>query len=199
MRHRVPVTSPQVLGMTGIAKEKKCAWLLEHEDHICVNFEKKVGHVLADLFLKACRRNKNPRWVLLENWSSYLGTARSIQGSSRGVTSERRPKSTKEGSLHMSKAQSYGNVRNFEDPVIWVEPRDELSYVERIWLDLVGGSSRYELLSGIEGLCSSHDSELMDQGTILAMKWMIAKLSSQVEASRARKRMRNIEFMGIKS
>lgn len=64
---------------------------------------------------------------------------------------------------------------------------------ERIWLDYVGGPTRYgyaygmpqrafrEFHSELEGLSSSHDDEL--RKTNLDLKHTISKLSSQVESS----------------
>ncbi|MCD7453579.1 hypothetical protein HAX54_021449 [Datura stramonium] len=64
--------------------------------------------------------------------------------------------------------------------------------VKIIWLDQIGGPSRYETAycmpqrlfrefhSGIEGLGSSHDDGLMHQGTISAIEQKIVDLSSQL-------------------
>ncbi|KAK6784220.1 hypothetical protein RDI58_017674 [Solanum bulbocastanum] len=46
---------------------KKCAWRSEHETKICANFHKKAACVLASLLMKACKNNKNPRWILSED------------------------------------------------------------------------------------------------------------------------------------
>ncbi|KAH0643745.1 hypothetical protein KY285_032820 [Solanum tuberosum] len=224
---------------------KKCAWRSEHETKICANFHKKDARVLTSLLMKARKKNKNPRWILPEDWKKLF--ARS---------------STKGGSLHTSGAQSQGSVRrklekelgrpitqaeafkaihirkkkNLEDPDVWVEPRAELTYnrylqaledlrqtqpeenlgmplsqeqAERVWLDLIGGPSRYgyaygmpqqtfrEYHSEFEGLSSSYDDESMKK--YLAMEQKIAELSSQVEDSRARERRRDIEYAGLKA
>ncbi|XP_015089233.1 uncharacterized protein LOC107032167 isoform X1 [Solanum pennellii] len=110
--------------------------------------------------------------------------------------------------------------KNHGDPDVWVEPRAQLTYnqnlqtfedfhqtlpednqgmsisqeqAERIWLDYVGGPTRYgyaygmpqrafrEFHSKLEVLSSSHDDEL--RKTNLDLKHTIYKLSSQVEAS----------------
>ncbi|PHT36658.1 hypothetical protein CQW23_24358 [Capsicum baccatum] len=71
---------------------------------------------------------------------------------------------------------------------------------KRIWLDAVGGPSRYgyayglpqrtfrEFYSELEGLGSFQDNESRE--TILALKQQIAELSSEAKASQARKRKR---------
>ncbi|KAH0706435.1 hypothetical protein KY285_010940 [Solanum tuberosum] len=143
--------------------------------------------------------------------------------------------STKGGSLHTNGGQSQGSKRrklekelgrlvtqaeafkathirkkkNLDDPDVWVEPRAELTYVERVWLDLIGGPSRYgyaygmpqqtfrEYHSEFEGLSSSYDDESMKKH--LAMEQKIAELSSQVKDSWARERRRDIEYEGLKA
>ncbi|PHU25500.1 hypothetical protein BC332_03832 [Capsicum chinense] len=112
----------------------------------------------------------------------------------------------KGGSLHTSGAQSQGNVRrklnrylqcieNFRQTL--PEDRRELPLSqeqnERIWLDAVGGPSRYgyaygfpqqtfrEFHSELEGLDSFQDDE--SRKTILALKQQIAELSSEAKAS----------------
>ncbi|KAM3363671.1 hypothetical protein P3S68_018525 [Capsicum galapagoense] len=116
-----------------------------------------------------------------------------------------------------------------EDPDVWVEPRAQLTYNlylqciedfrqtltedrrdlplsqeqnEGIWLDVVGGPSRYgyayglpqrtfhEFHSELEGLGSFQDDESRE--TILALKQQIAELSSQAKASQVRERQRDI-------
>ncbi|KAG5631799.1 hypothetical protein H5410_003516 [Solanum commersonii] len=78
---------------------------------------------------------------------------------------------------------------------------------ERVWLDLIGGPSRYgyaygmpqqtfhEYHSEFEGLSSSYDDESMKKK--LAMEQKIAELSSQVEDSRVRERQRDIKYAGL--
>ncbi|KAH0708610.1 hypothetical protein KY284_010037 [Solanum tuberosum] len=134
------------------------------------------------------------------------------------------------------KATHIRKKKNPEDPDVWVEPRAELTYnrylqaledlrqtqpeenrgmplsqeqAERVWLDLIGGPSRYgyaygmpqqtfrEYHSEFEGLSSSYDDESMKKN--LAMEQKIAELSSQVEDSRARERRRDIEYAGLKA
>ncbi|KAH0646340.1 hypothetical protein KY284_034224 [Solanum tuberosum] len=134
------------------------------------------------------------------------------------------------------KATHIRKKKNPEDPDVWVEPRAELTYnrylqaledlrqtqpeenrgmplsqeqAERVWLDLIGGPSRYgyaygmpqqtfrEYHSEFEGLSSSYDDESMKK--YLAMEQKIAELSSQVEDSRARERRRDIEYAGLKA
>ncbi|KAH0689982.1 hypothetical protein KY289_017340 [Solanum tuberosum] len=134
------------------------------------------------------------------------------------------------------KATHIRKKKNSEDPDVWVEPRAELTYnrylqaledlrqsqpeenrgmplsqeqAERVWLDLIGGPSRYgyaygmpqqtfhEYHSEFEGLSSSYDDESMNKN--LAMEQKIAELSSQVEDSRARERRRDIEYAGLKA
>src|SRR5688500_2770102 len=80
---------------------------------------------------------------------------------------------------------------------------------ERVWLDLIGGASRYgyaygmpqrtfrEYHSELEGLGSSYDDE--SRKTNLALEQKIVELSSQVEAAQARERRRDIEFAGLKA
>ncbi|KAK4724374.1 hypothetical protein R3W88_027153 [Solanum pinnatisectum] len=75
---------------------------------------------------------------------------------------------------------------------------------ERVWLDLIGGLSRYGYVYGMpqqtfreyhsefEGLSSSYDDESMKKN--LAMEQKIVELSSQVEDSWARERRRDIEY-----
>ncbi|MCD7461762.1 hypothetical protein HAX54_047047 [Datura stramonium] len=75
-----------------------------------------------------------------------------------------------------------------------------------MWQDSIGGPSRYgttygmpqrifrEFHSGLQGIGSSHDDGLMHQETILVMEQKIVELSSQNEASQARKRRRDIEY-----
>ncbi|KAG5582684.1 hypothetical protein H5410_053311 [Solanum commersonii] len=73
-----------------------------------------------------------------------------------------------------------------------------------MWLDLIGGPSRYGYAYGMpqqtfheyhyefEGLSSSYDDESMKKN--LAMEQKIAELSSQVEDSQARERRRDMEY-----
>ncbi|KAK4713796.1 hypothetical protein R3W88_019703 [Solanum pinnatisectum] len=80
---------------------------------------------------------------------------------------------------------------------------------ERVWLDLIGGPSRFgyahgmpqqtfrEYHSEFEGLSSSYGDESMKKN--LAMEQKIAELSSQVEDSRARERWRDIKYTGLKA
>lgn len=126
--------------------------------------------------------------------------------------------------------------KNPEDPDVWVEPRAQQTYdrylqalkdfhqtqpednqgmplsqeqAERIWLDSVGGPSRYGYSYGmsqrtfreyhfkLESLGSSLDDE--SRKTNLGMEKKIAELSSQMEASRVRERRRDIEYAGLKA
>ncbi|KAH0652726.1 hypothetical protein KY289_030404 [Solanum tuberosum] len=159
---------------------KKCAWRPNHETKICANFHKKVARVLASLLMKACKNNKNPRWILSEDWEKLLAhlenDARFKQMSEIGKKAR---SSTKDGSLHTSGAQSchIRKKKNPEDPDVWVEPRAEMTY--------------------FEGLSSSYDDEWMKK--YLAMEQKIAELSSQVEDSRARERRRDLEYAGLKA
>ncbi|KAG5606323.1 hypothetical protein H5410_027815 [Solanum commersonii] len=57
---------------------------------------------------------------------------------------------------------------------------------ERVWLDLIGGPSRYEYAYG------------MPQQTF-PMEQKIVELSSQVEDSWVRERLRDIEYEGLKA
>lgn len=82
-------------------------------------------------------------------------------------------------------------------------------HAERVWLDLIGGPSRYvyaygmpqqtfrEYHSEFEGLSSSYDDESMKKN--LAIEQKIAELSSQVEDSWARERHKDIEYEGLKA
>ncbi|MCD7457182.1 hypothetical protein HAX54_034388 [Datura stramonium] len=115
------------------------------------------------------------------------------------------------------KATHTRKKKNSEDSNIWTRPIDSRGMplsqkqVERILLNSVGGSSRYEIAcgmpqqtfhefySGLEGLGSFHDDESMRQETILAMEKKIAELSSQAEASQTRERWRDIEYAGMKA
>ncbi|PHU09270.1 hypothetical protein BC332_21130 [Capsicum chinense] len=118
--------------------------------------------------------------------------------------------------------------RTPEDPDVWVEPRALLTYNfcqtlpedrrdlplsqeknERIWLDAVGGLSRYvyayglpqrtfrEFHSELEDLGSFQDDELTE--TILALKQQITKLSSEAKVSQAGERQIDIQYARMKA
>ncbi|PHT55368.1 hypothetical protein CQW23_03854 [Capsicum baccatum] len=118
------------------------------------------------------------------------------------------------GSLHTSGAQSQENVRrklveNFRQTL--PEDRRDLPLSqeqnERIWLDAVGGPSRYgyayglpqqtfrEFHSELEGLDSFQDDE--SKKMILTLKQQITELSSEAKASQARKRQKDIHYTGM--
>ncbi|PHT31883.1 hypothetical protein CQW23_28220 [Capsicum baccatum] len=125
--------------------------------------------------------------------------------------------SLKGGSLHTSGGQSQGNnrylqcIEDFRQTL--PEDRRDLPLSqeqnERIWLDTVGGPSRYgyayglpqltfcEFHSELEGVGSFQDDESRE--TILALKQQITKLSSKAKASQARERKRDIQYAGMKA
>ncbi|KAM3397434.1 hypothetical protein P3S68_000946 [Capsicum galapagoense] len=115
-----------------------------------------------------------------------------------------------------------------KDPDVWVEPRVQLTYDfrqtlpkdsrdlplsqeqnERIWLDAVGGPSRYGYVYGLpqrtfrefhlklEGLCSFQEDESRE--TILALKQQITELSSESKASQARERKKDKQYAEMKA
>jgi len=92
--------------------QKKCAWRPEHETKICANFHKKAARVLASLLMKARKNNKNPRWILSEDWEKLLvHWANDPRFKQMSEIGKKARSSTKGGSLHTSGAQSQGSVR----------------------------------------------------------------------------------------
>ncbi|XP_049389086.1 uncharacterized protein LOC125853435 [Solanum stenotomum] len=141
--------------------------------------------------------------------------------------------------LTQAKAFKVTHIRkkkNPKDPDVWVEPRAEMTYnrylqaledlrqtqleenrgilltqkqAERVWLDLIGGPSRYgyaygmlkqnfrEYHSEFEHQSSSYDDESMKKN--LAMEQKIAEQSRQVEDSQAREKRRDLEYEYLKA
>jgi len=92
--------------------KKKFAWRLEHETKICANFHKKAARVLANLLMKARKNNKNPRWILSEDWEKLLvHWANDPRFKQMSEIGKKARSSTKGGSLHTSGAQSQGSMR----------------------------------------------------------------------------------------
>ncbi|KAG5594977.1 hypothetical protein H5410_036209 [Solanum commersonii] len=158
----------------------------------------------SGLLMKARKNNKNPWWILSEDWEKLLAhlenDPRFKQMSEIGKKAR---SSTKDGSLHTSGAQGQGSVRrklkNPEDPDVWVEPRAEMTYNRYLqaFEDLrqtQPEENRGMPLTQEHVERVSYDNEWMKK--YLAMEQKIAELSNQVEDSRARERRRDLEYAG---
>ncbi|KAH0776643.1 hypothetical protein KY290_008054 [Solanum tuberosum] len=208
-------------------KDKKPRWILSED------WEKLVEHWETDARFKQMSEIGKKARSSTKGGSLHTSGAQSQGNVRRKLEKELRRSVTQAEAF---KATHTRKKKNPGDPDVWVESRAQLTYnqylqaledfrqtlpednqgmslsqeqAERIWLDLVGGPSRYgyaygmpqrafrEYHSELEGLCSSHDDEL--RKTNLDLKQTIAELSSQVEASQVRERRRDIDFAGLKA
>ncbi|PHT56698.1 U-box domain-containing protein 4 [Capsicum baccatum] len=200
-------------------KNKRPRWILPE------NWQKLVDHWEIDSRFKQMREiGKKPR-ASLKGGSLHTSVAQSQENVRRNLEKELgRPITQAEA----FKATHTRKKKTPEDPDVWVEPRAQLTYNfhqtlpedkrdlplsqeqnKRIWLDAVGGLSRYEYAYGLpqrtfrefhselKGLGSFRDDESRE--TILVLKQQIVELSSEAKASQARERQRDIQYAGMKA